>query len=123
MRILIAEDEMGVAMCLKLVLKIAGHETTVVANGLQALQALDSATQSFDLLITDNAMPQMGGVELARKLASSDRRCPIIIVSGVLPPDERLAFLEAGVSCFVEKPFDRGLLLEAVDACKTSVPV
>jgi CheY-like chemotaxis protein len=123
MRILIAEDEVGVALCLQFVLKIAGHYTTVAANGIQALRALDMATQPFDLLVTDNVMPQMGGMELVRTLASSVRKCPIIFMSGVLTPDERLALHEAGVSGFVEKPFERALLLEAVDACKTSVPV
>jgi two-component system, NtrC family, response regulator PilR len=63
-KLLIADDERSMRELLDLVFRRAGYQVTVVSNGREALEAMQRG--SFDLLITDVKMPDMGGIELLR---------------------------------------------------------
>ena len=79
--ILVAEDDEPLRRLAARVLRNAGYDVLEAADGEEALTcALDHG--HIDLLITDIAMPAMGGVELARRLSACDADMRVIYMSG-----------------------------------------
>jgi CheY-like chemotaxis protein len=106
--ILLCEDDDSVRRLAVLFLAADGY--TVISCATPA-EALAAATEQVDALVTDIVMPEMSGVELARRLA-----LPALFVSGY--SEERV---EPGMP-FLEKPFDRAGLLRAVRGVLDSSP-
>ena len=80
-RILLAEDDVLVALGVTAVLEDMGHQVTRALDGDQALSLLNSG-EAFDLLITDYAMPGMTGLELAHAVKASWPALPVVLATG-----------------------------------------
>jgi CheY-like chemotaxis protein len=106
LNILIAEDERSVAFSIFFALKPDGHRIEMVSDGEQALAKLIAQPDAFDLLITDNNMPRMTGVELVRRLRGTAFRGNILVVSAHLSPENRAAYDALRVDGMIPKPFD-----------------
>ena len=78
--IMLVEDDDAVAALMERVLTRAGYEVIRFRNGKEALTQADE--QSFDLLVTDVVMPQLGGIELAHELRSRRPDLPVLFISG-----------------------------------------
>src|SRR3989449_1999767 len=105
-RILVVDDEPGVAGVLAEALGRVGHHVEVAADGAQALEIL--AGRACDLIITDTKMPGLDGIDLYREV---ERRFPalrerMIFVTGDVLDAEKRAFLERTGAAFLTKPFD-----------------
>jgi signal transduction histidine kinase/AmiR/NasT family two-component response regulator len=108
LRILLAEDNpvnqrVAVAMLGK-----HGHEVTVASSGVEAVEAWEAG--EFDVILTDNQMPRMGGLEAirrirAREVATGRRRTPVVALSASAMIGDREKFLSAGMDAFLPKPF------------------
>jgi CheY-like chemotaxis protein len=110
--ILCIEDNKLVAAAIRDLLAAEGWTVEVCADGYTALNRLASAV-SYDLLILDNGLPNVSGLELtryARKLPHS-RHIPIIMFSADELEDEARS---AGVDLFLRKPHEISLLVDAV---------
>ena len=86
LRILVVDDNVDICRLNAEVLMDAGYKVDTAQDGAvawSALQLLD-----YDLLITDNVMPTVTGLELIMKLRSEDMRVPIILMSGTMPTEE-----------------------------------
>ena len=79
-RILLAEDDEDMRRFLVKALEKAGHDVESFSEGLSAFEELKS--QSFDLLLTDIVMPEMDGIELARRAAELDPGLKIMFITG-----------------------------------------
>lgn len=79
-RILIAEDDNSMRHFLARALERSGHEVLAVRDGQDALPVL--AEGRFDLLVADIVMPEMDGIELARRAAAIDPRLSVIFITG-----------------------------------------
>jgi two-component system KDP operon response regulator KdpE len=113
MRILIVDDERQITRVLRTSLQSSGYEVTVANNGLEAFDLF--RTVSPDLIITDLAMPEMGGIELTRAI----RRIadtPIIVLSVREQETMKVAALDEGADDYVTKPFSMPELLARVRA-------
>ncbi len=102
-RILLAEDDDDMRRFLARALEKAGHDVSSFAEGVSAYEELKGT--AFDLLLTDIVMPEMDGIELARRAAELDPALKIMFITGfaavALHPDSR-APKEAKV---LSKPF------------------
>jgi CheY-like chemotaxis protein len=120
--ILIAEDEGAVRTFLIRAMQSQGHQVKAVADGGQALQALQKG--NFDLLLSDIVMPEMDGIALALKASQEWPDMPIILITGFAKERQRAHNLEALVHCVLPKPFDLekicGVVAEALEAGKGS---
>jgi len=89
-----------------------GYRVDLAEDGAAAWKALHA--NSYDLLITDNNMPKMSGVELVKKLRCARMTLPVILASGELPTEEldRNPWLQFAAT--LVKPFSSGQLLETV---------
>lgn len=110
-RILLADDDQGVRDVVRFVLTLDAHTVVEAANGKQAL-ALFQPTR-FDLVITDYAMPEMNGQELASQIRLRAPGQRILMISGHL--DVQLPN-SGKVDRFLNKPFSLSELREAVAA-------
>ena len=90
-KILLAEDDMDMRRFLVKALQNAGFEVTSYDNGLSAYQRLRE--EPYELLLTDIVMPEMDGIELARRAAELDPDIKIMFITGfaavALNPDNK----------------------------------
>jgi DNA-binding response OmpR family regulator len=106
LNILLAEDERSVAFSISFALKADGHRIKIATDGEQALAKLTAEPDGFDLLITDNNMPRMTGVELVRRLRETAFSGKILVLSAHLSGENRAAYSALRVDGMVPKPFD-----------------
>ena len=106
-KILIAEDDAVVREILAATVESMGHVPLLSPNGRHALETLE-CDPLVALVITDMAMPEMGGRELIEAtrglFASRPRPAPILIMSGVVAPREIADLLDQGAEAFLAKP-------------------
>jgi DNA-binding response OmpR family regulator len=102
-RILIAEDEPGIASFLEKGLKAAGHSTLVVEDGPTAASV--ARDRDFDLMILDLGLPGMDGHDVLSELRGRGERMPVIILTARSGVDDTVAGLEEGADDYVTKPF------------------
>jgi two-component system, cell cycle response regulator CpdR len=79
-RILLAEDDDDLRKFLVKALEKAGHEVTSFGEGASAYEEIKQV--NFDLLLTDIVMPEMDGIELARRAAELDPALKIMFITG-----------------------------------------
>ncbi len=108
MRILLAEDNPVNQLFARKLLTRRGHQVRVVANGAEAVQAWEEA--EFDLILMDEQMPEMGGVEAVRRIRAREagaggRRIPIVALTASAMKGDRERFLAAGMDAYLPKPF------------------
>jgi DNA-binding response OmpR family regulator len=102
-RILIAEDEPGIASFLEKGLKAAGYSTLVVEDGPTA--ASTARDRDFDLMILDLGLPGMDGHDVLSELRGRGERMPVVILTARSGVDDTVAGLEEGADDYVTKPF------------------
>jgi CheY-like chemotaxis protein/anti-sigma regulatory factor (Ser/Thr protein kinase) len=92
LRILLVDDDILVSMGAADMLADLGHDVTEVQSGAQALKLLADLT--FDVVVTDYAMPGMNGFELAQRIKQTNPTMPIILATGYaeLPADRLIEF-------------------------------
>jgi PAS domain S-box-containing protein len=112
-RILVVDDEKAVRNLHLELLTGAGYEAIAVTDGALAWDAIQ--TQHFDLIITDNSMPKVTGVELINKLIAANIRLPVIMVTGALPQHEFRRSPWLNDTAFMEKPVSNSTLLSTVE--------
>jgi CheY-like chemotaxis protein len=115
LRILVAEDESLAAMVIEEALTDLGHDVTLAQDGQAALEMAENA--SFDMLITDLAMPRLPGWELIPRLRAGRPGLPVVVMTGFLPPGlgTTLFGMPGGPMALLLKPFDLSALIAAID--------
>jgi CheY-like chemotaxis protein len=110
--ILVVDDERDARQLTVDVLVRSGYDVEAVEDGAAGLAALLAG--KYDLIVTDNKMPRMSGIEMIEKLRSARMGLPVIMVTGYLPEHEfvRKPWLKPDV--ILEKPFSNDDLLAAV---------
>jgi CheY-like chemotaxis protein len=110
--ILYAEDYRLLLDYVKQMLEEQGWRVETCADGLSTLEKIEGE-DNYDLLLLDNSLPGMSGLELARRARtlSNRRHTPIIMLSA---SDSALAASRAGVNAFLKKPDEIDLLIETV---------
>jgi PAS domain S-box-containing protein len=117
-RILLAEDNITNQQVAQGILKKLGLRADAVANGAEAITALE--TLPYDLVLMDLQMPEMGGIEAALRIRGPESKVrnhhiPIIAMTAHALQGDRERCLEAGMNDYVAKPVSTRLLAEALD--------
>jgi two-component system cell cycle sensor histidine kinase/response regulator CckA len=113
LRIMVVDDEDAVRRYTDRVLRAAGYQPVLAANGFEALRLAESMG-GVDALVTDLMMPDMNGVELARRLRQGTNELKVLYMSGFC---DRIVDVEArrtGNEAFLEKPYSIKALEQAV---------
>jgi DNA-binding NtrC family response regulator len=104
-RVLLVEDEDGVRALAARVLAEQGYAVEEARNGLEALGVLERPDHGIDLVLTDVVMPDMGGVELADRVASVHPNVRIVYMSGYSEGDKLHPGVRESPYPFLQKPF------------------
>jgi CheY-like chemotaxis protein len=116
--ILVVDDEEGIRRYVDRVLSDAGYRITIAVDGADAIAAV-AREGRFDLLLTDVAMPNMSGAELARRLRCGDPDLRVLYLTGCSDQlfAERKTLWQQ--EAFLEKPCSMVGLLQAVSLAIT----
>ncbi len=112
--ILVVDDVDGVRDLIREILEMHGYSVLLAGDGRQALELAEGYPDPIDLLLTDVVMPQMGGRELADRLAEAHPETKIIFMSGY--SDDAIAHhgvLQPGTA-FIKKPFTSDTLTQRI---------
>jgi two-component system alkaline phosphatase synthesis response regulator PhoP len=102
-RILVVEDEPGIAFGLESDLQTEGYEVTVVGDGVQAV--VRARGEPFDLILLDVMLPNKDGFEVCRELRHGGLKTPIILLTAKTHEAEKILGLDVGADDYVTKPF------------------
>ena len=113
--VLAADDNPTNREVIGLILGRGGHTVTLVSDGDEVLDALE--TSHFDIILLDRNMARMGGVEalqVIRLMGRGLERIPVMVLSADVTPEARQECLEAGADAFLPKPIEAMKLLEGI---------
>ena len=113
-RILVVEDDPGIAFGLKLDFEAEGYAVTAEADGQTALER--AGREPFDLILLDVMLPRKDGFEICRSLRRGGSKTPIIMLTARAQDAEKVMALEWGADDYVTKPFSPGELRARVKA-------
>ena len=116
LRILAVDNEPSVTLSLRYLFDAERYEITTVNDGDAALTRLGVDPNPFNVIIVDQKMPHLTGVELVGEIKKRGIGAKIIVVSAHLSSDVRHAYEQLGVHVMFGKPFDIDMLRAAVDA-------
>lgn len=112
-RILIIEDEKNLARFVELELKHEGYDTQVELNGRTGLQA--ALDENFDVILLDLMLPELNGMEVARRLREK-KNTPIIMMTARESVIDRVSGFDHGADDYIVKPFAIEELLARIRA-------
>ena len=104
MTILIVDDDEALAYFLKDSLEDAGHEAWMCNDPVESLGLIDE--RPYDLLLLDNKMPGMSGMELFAEIRERGLSIPTIIMTAYGTTDTTIEAIKQGAFDYIEKPFD-----------------
>ncbi len=113
MRILLAEDEVTIAVTLQDALEAAGHEVLHAPDTARALAALEAG--GIDCVITDIRMPGKGGMEVLRRAVELDAGRPVVVTTGFATVDQAVEAMRLGAANYVQKPFRNEALVSMIE--------
>ena len=114
LNILTVDDELPVALSMRFALGGPARTLASAGDGAEALAQIEAQKPPFDLVITDNNMPRVNGLELVRQLREQEFGGKIIVVSAHLSDEVTRAYEEMKVDRLLPKPFDLSELRNAV---------
>lgn len=114
MKILLADDEVGIAERIETVLRRDSHEVVVVHSGEDALSMVRQFESAFDLVITDVRMGELSGIDLLEKIHATQIGVPVVVLTGHGDLDTAIKAVKAGAIDFINKPFSLESLRGAV---------
>jgi CheY-like chemotaxis protein len=113
-RVLLVDDEEMVRGFMRELLEGWGLEVAVARDGAEAREAFARAPGDYDLVITDQTMPRLTGMELARQVLALRPSLPVVLYSGYADAITEAQVQAAGLRALVRKPVEpaalRGLL-------------
>lgn len=103
--ILVVEDDPTVRELTGELLEALGYRPVCAGNGVEGLELIDNAEQEIHLVLSDVAMPKMGGIELAIELNKRKPSIPVVLMSGYAPDPMGGGFSSANLAAWLQKPF------------------
>jgi len=112
-RILVVEDEQRLAEVLQIQLHESGFRADIANDGYVGKRMMEQA--DYDLVILDINLPLMNGYELCREIRNTNSSTPIIMLTALGTPENKLIGFESGADDYVLKPFDFRELLARIN--------
>jgi DNA-binding response OmpR family regulator len=103
MRVLVVEDEVGIAQFISQGLTEAGYAVDMTNDGQSGLDYALAA--EYDIIVLDIMLPQMDGLQLLRKLRSQGIKTPVLLLTARDGIEDRVKGLDAGADDYLSKPF------------------
>ncbi len=108
------DDESALVFLMERLLRRQGYRVTAVTTASAALEAIESAAGKVDLVVTDQNMPGVSGVEVARTIRARWPDVPVVLASGLVTDELRAHAADAGVREVIYKPNTVDELCQAI---------
>ena len=115
LKILTVDDEPSITHSMRYIFGGSQYEVTAADTGIEALAKIDADPERYDVIIIDQKMPRLTGVELVHEIRKRPYAGKILILSAHLSPEIRNAYEELDVDLMMEKPFNIKELREILD--------
>lgn len=112
--VMIVDDEENIRLVAEATLTRFGYRTVTAVDGRNALDIFDRLRDEVAIVLTDVAMPQMGGEALIRELNERAPGLAIVAMSGLMSPEQAAEFEGLNVRGFLSKPFTAEKLLSTL---------
>jgi len=112
-RILVVDDDRAVRNVLQIHLRKKGYDVTLVSSGEQALRAV--ADRPVDVVLTDVAMPGMGGIELLKRLKAAHPEVRVVVMTGYGSVADAVTAMKTGADDYIIKPVSKDTVLLLVE--------
>ena len=112
MKILIVEDEIGIANFLQQGLEEEGYTVLVANDGKTGLEL--ALSQKVNIILLDWILPKMTGIEVCKSIRKTDSTTPIIFLTAKDTVQETIEGLKAGANDYIKKPFSFDELVERI---------
>jgi hypothetical protein len=113
-RILVVEDDEGIARLIKLTLSRSGHVVETAHSGEEAMRALDQG-RHYDMVVTDLGMPGMPGNKVAEEVNRQQPEAKVVVITGWGAEAEEMLEGVPNVALIVKKPFSVSDLVEKLE--------
>ena len=114
-RVLFVDDEEMLTRLYQRVISSAGHDVTVGHSAEEAMEVLKAGNQAFDILITDQSMPGMTGLEFAEQVRTLFADMPIVLCSGFIDDEAMKEAKRVNISKVLDKPVSNQQMLSVVE--------
>src|SRR6201992_3986584 len=114
MRVLLVEDDASTARSIELALASEGIVCDTADLGEEGLEI--GKIYDYDIIILDLMLPDLDGYEVLRRLRAAKIKTPILILSGLSAPDQKIKGLGFGADDYLTKPFNKGELIARIQA-------
>ena len=114
MNVLLVEDEPRVADFINRGLRAENHGVSVAATGGEGVEL--AKTGEFDVIILDLMLPDMHGYDVCQRLRSEGDHTPILMLTAMDTPEDKIKGLKIGADDYLAKPFDFDELLARMEA-------
>jgi DNA-binding NtrC family response regulator len=113
-KVLVIDDEKVVLDSVKKILTDEGYEVAVNLSGRDGLN--DALSATYDIVLTDIRMPDIGGMRVLRDIKRKKPSLPVVMITGYASVQSSVQAMKLGASDYIEKPFTPDQLVKAVDA-------
>jgi len=120
-KVLIVDDSSMARRTMRSILESAGYEVVEASDGLNALERF--FLEKPDVVMLDLVMKGMYGLDVLAKLREMDPDIKVIVVSADIQTSSQELVRDAGGAAFVNKPFDKQDILNALDTALSGRPV
>lgn len=114
MRVLLVEDDASTARSIEMALASEGIVCDIAELGEEGLEI--GKIYDYDIIILDLMLPDLDGYEVLRRLRAAKVKTPILILSGLTAPDQKIKGLGIGADDYLTKPFNKGELIARIQA-------
>lgn len=113
-RLLLVDDDLGALTAMRRVLLEAGFEVVTASSGTRGFEVYKEEEGWFDLVLADQSMPDMPGLELCRRILAINPQARVVICTGHVDPSLEKDVADAGIAGFLTKPMNPARLIESV---------
>lgn len=117
-RLLFVDDEAPILSAIGRLLEHLGYHVTPCESADEAWRRFSAHPDHFDIVVSDLAMPNVTGLELARRVRERRRDLPFVLTSGFVTPDEQLIAQNLGIHRILEKPLTEAALAQTLHAAR-----
>ncbi len=114
MRLLLIEDEIGLAEGIKAVLEKNNYTADMVHDGIDGLEY--ALSNIYDVILLDIMLPKLNGLNLLENLRKEKINTPVLLLTARSEVDDKIKGLDCGADDYLTKPFDTGELLARIRA-------
>jgi DNA-binding response OmpR family regulator len=113
-RVLIADDSETILLLLRTRLEMEGYEVITATDGVEVIEAINSAHPAPDILLLDAMMPRKSGIDALRELRAGGVETPVLIVSAHQDEMDAGAPTNVEVRGYITKPIDFDRLFASI---------